>query len=108
MPKLIWHFILGGAVVSLATHFGSKGEGKLAAFITQFPSISVLALFLIYQGGGAPAVGKYVQGFLYVIPPWLLYVFAVWVLCARIGIIPSLACGVGLYFGVSWLLVGLK
>jgi len=106
--SLVWHFILGGTIVALTVYFGSKGEGKLAAFITQFPSLSVLAIFLIYKTGGTDAVGKYVQGFLYVVPPWILYILVVWFLCSRVGIFPSLIFGIALYFLFSWLMMGTK
>ena len=106
--NFVWYFIIGGTVVALTTYFGSRGEGKLAAFITQFPSLSVLAIFLIYKSGGGGAVGKYVQGFLYVVPPWILYILTVWFLCSRIGIFPSLVFGIALYFLASWLLMGFK
>lgn len=103
--EYLWYFIIGGTIVSLSTYFGSREEGVLAAFITQFPSISVLAILLIYKTGGGDAVGKYVHGFLYVVPPWILYIVTVWFLCSRIGIFPSLILGISIYLSTSWLLM---
>ncbi|MEK6794733.1 MAG: DUF3147 domain-containing protein [Spirochaetota bacterium] len=95
--KLVLTFLIGGSVVTLATYFGSKGSGILAAFITQFPSISVLAFYIIYKNGGSPAVMNYVEGFLLVVPPWILYAVIMYFFTPRIGVIYSLIIGVGSY-----------
>jgi uncharacterized membrane protein (GlpM family) len=102
--KFIIYFILGGLIVALSVHYGSKGNGLLAAFITQFPSISVLAFYLMYRDGGHAAVSGYAKGFLITIPPWVLYVLIVYFFCERIGAIASLTIGVTLYMFTSWLL----
>lgn len=106
--KLFLTFIIGGSVVTLATYFGSKGNGMLAAFITQFPSISVLAFYIIYKNGGTPAVVNYVEGFLIVVPPWILYAVIMYFLTPRIGVIYSLIIGVGSYMATAFGLSKLK
>ncbi len=102
--RFIVYFLFGGLIVALAVHYGSKGNGLLAAFITQFPSISVLAFYLMYRASGHEAVAGYAKGFLTTIPPWVLYVLIVYFLCERIGAIASLILGVSAYMISSWLL----
>jgi len=102
--RFIVYFLIGGLVMALSVHYGSKGNGLLAAFITQFPSISVISFYLMYRLSGHDAVTDYAKGFLITIPPWVLYVLIVYLLCDRIGAIASLALGVSMYMGSSWLL----
>ena len=97
MLDFIGHFILGGLVVSLTTYFGSKGQGFVAAFISMFPSMSVLTFFLLYHAGGKASVLGYAKSLGYAVPAWLLYVCAVALLCDRVGISVSLTVGVTLY-----------
>ncbi len=106
--EFIGYFLIGGLVVSLTTHFGSKGHGFLAAFVTQFPSLTVLTFFLIYRAGGKAQVISYAKSFIYTMPPWILYVGAVVLLCDRIGIWWSLLIGIALYVGISMWLMYLK
>jgi uncharacterized membrane protein (GlpM family) len=101
MIEFIGYFIIGGLVVSLTTYYGTKGQGFLAAFISMFPSMTVLIFFLLYRTGGIPSVIDYAKSLVYVVPPWILYICTVAFLCDRIGIWFSLILGVGLYFCVS-------
>jgi uncharacterized membrane protein (GlpM family) len=101
MLKFISYFIIGGFVVSLSTYFGSKGHGFIAAFISMFPSMSVLIFSLLYLSGGRPSVIGYAKSLVYVVPPWILYVLTVTLLCERIGIWLSLAVGITLYLTAS-------
>ena len=104
MLEFIGYFIVGGLVVSLTTYFGSKGHGFLAAFVTQFPSLTVLTFLLLYRAGGKAPVISYARSFVYTIPPWILYIAAVVLLCERVGIWWALATGVTLYVGTcAWL-----
>jgi hypothetical protein len=102
--EFIGYFIVGGLVVSLTTYYGSKGQGFMAAFISMFPSMTVLIFFLLYRAGGTSSVISYAKSLAYVVPPWILYIFTVAFFCDRIGIWSSLALGIGLYFCVSILL----
>jgi len=108
MGEFLMYFVIGGLVVSGTVMVGARGHGFLAAFVSQFPSMTVLTFFLIYQAGGKAPVISYAKGFLYTIPPWLMYVLAVVMLCDRIGIWWSLAIGVTLYVGLSFLFLYLK
>jgi uncharacterized membrane protein (GlpM family) len=101
MLEYIGYFIVGGLVVSLTTFYGAKGQGFLAAFISMFPSMTVLIFFLLYRAGGKDSVIGYAKSLVYVVPPWILYVCAVAFLCDRIGIWWSLAMGITLYFCMS-------
>ncbi len=101
MLRFICYFIIGGLVVSLTTYYGSKGQGFIAAFISMFPSMSVLIFILLYFSGGRLSVIGYAKNLAYVVPSWILYVFTVALLCERIGIWLSLTAGIGLYITVS-------
>lgn len=108
MQQFLGYFLLGGLIVSLASYYGGKGQGFIAAFVSQFPSLTVLTFILIYRTGGKEPVISYAKSFVYTVPPWILYVFTVVLLCDRIGIWWALAIGVGLYVGTSMLLMHLK
>jgi uncharacterized membrane protein (GlpM family) len=103
--KLFYYFLIGGSLTSAIVFFGARGKGMLAAFLTNMPCLTLLAFYLIYREGGNSAVNKYVNGFLYTIPPWILYILAVWFLCPRFGVVPSLLVGVGLYVSISLFLI---
>ncbi len=103
--EYIGYFLIGGLIVSLTTYCGAKGHGFLAAFVSQFPSLTVLTFLLIYRAGGKLPVISYAKSFAYTIPPWILYVLAVVFLCDRIGIWWALTIGVTLYVGTCmWFL----
>jgi len=105
MLEFIGYFVIGGLIVSLSTEYGAIGHGFLAAFVSQFPSLTVLTFLLIYRSGGKAPVIDYAKSFIYTIPPWILYVVSVVFLCDRIGIWWSLALGVSLYVGTCmWLM----
>ena len=101
MLEYVGYFLIGGLIVCLTTYFGVKGNGFLAAFICMFPSLTVLTFILIYRAGGTMPVIGYAKGFLYTIPPWILYVLAVVFLCDRLGIWWALGIGVVLYVVTS-------
>ena len=108
MLEYIGYFIIGGVIVSLTTYFGAKGQGFLAAFVSQFPSLTVLTFLLIYRAGGKMPVISYAKSFIYTIPPWILYVLTVVFLCDRIGIWWSLGIGVALYVGTCMWFMQMK
>jgi uncharacterized membrane protein (GlpM family) len=108
MLELIVNFIIGGLIVSATTYFGSKGNGFDAAFISLFPSLTVLVFFLIYRSGGEAPVAGYAKNMLYMIPAWLLYVLSVAFLCNRLGLWWSVLIGVTLYMGASYVLLQMK
>lgn len=95
--KYVLYFIVGGLVVSLTTYYGSKGEGFIAALVSMFPSLTILTFILIYRSGGQASVFDYAKNLAYGVPPWILYVIAVGLLCEHIGIWLSLTVGVSLY-----------
>ena len=97
MLEYLGYFLIGGLIVSLTTYVGAKGEGFLAAFVIQFPSLTVLSFLLMYRAGGKAPVIDYAKSLVYTIPPWVLYVLTVVFLCDRIGIWWALVLGVGLY-----------
>jgi uncharacterized membrane protein (GlpM family) len=108
MLDFIAYFIIGGLVVSTTAIIGAKGHGMLAAFISQFPSMTVLVFILMYRSGGAEKVINYARSFFYVVPPWLLYIGCVVFLCERIGIWWALGIGIAVYIGASLALMQLK
>jgi len=108
MLEFFSYFMIGGLVVSLTTYYGSKGHGFVAAFISMFPSLTVLIFFLLHRTGGKESVINYAKSLIYVVPPWTLYVIVVGLLCERIGILWSLILGVGLYLCTSVLINQLR
>lgn len=108
MLEYIGYFLIGGLIVSLTTYFGSKGQGFLAAFVIQFPSLTVLSFLLMYRAGGKTPVIDYAKSLVYTIPPWVLYVLTVVVLCDRIGIWWALVLGVVLYMAACMAMAYVK
>jgi uncharacterized membrane protein (GlpM family) len=108
MLEFIAYFLIGGLVVSTTAIIGAKGHGMLAAFISQFPSMTVLVFLLMYRSGGASKVITYAHSFFYVVPPWLLYIACVVFLCERIGIWWALGIGVAMYMVASVALMQFK
>lgn len=103
MLEFMGYFVVGGLVVALTTYFGSRGHGFLAALISMFPSMTVLTFFLLYRFGGNASVVGYAKSLVWLVPPWVMYVVTVAVLCERIGIWKALAIGVALYLVSSYL-----
>lgn len=107
IKMLLVYFVIGGAVVAAAIHFGSQAKGLLAAFITFIPVISVVTILGIYFASGAQAVVSYAKGMLMLLPPWGLYVIAVIFLLPRIGLAGALLVGVASYLGIALLVMRL-
>ena len=97
--SLCLYFLLGGAIVTLVTYFGSQAKGLLAAFIAFFPSITVITIITIYLNGGINPTTSYLKGMLLLMPAWLLYVLSVLFLLPRLGLVFSLVLGIFLYLG---------
>ena len=104
---LTLYFVLGGAIVTLISYFGTRGQGMLAAFIGFFPTISIVTLFIIYYKSGVGATVSYFKGMLFLIPAWVLYALAMVFILPRWGIWPSVIIGVALYIGVALLTIKL-
>lgn len=101
------YFVIGGAIVTAVTYFGSQAKSALAAFIALLPSISVVTLCTIYLSGGESSAMTYAKHLLLLLPPWLLYVVGVIFLLPRIGLVLSLVISIGAYLGVSFLIMRL-
>jgi hypothetical protein len=101
------YFVIGGAIVSAATYFGSQAKGVLAAFIAFLPAISVVIVCSIYFASGTQAAVSYAKGMLMLLPPWVLYVLAIIFLLPRIGLAASLIVGVAAYLGIAFLVMRL-
>ena len=99
------YFVLGGAIVTLISYFGTQGKGMLAAFIAFFPTISIVTLLIIYFKSGVGASVSYFKGMLFLIPAWVLYALAMMFILPRWGIVPSVIVGIALYVGVALLTI---
>ena len=97
------YFVLGGAIVTLVTYFGSQGKGMLAAFIGFFPSVTIVTLLTIYFNSGVGATVSYFKGMLFLMPAWILYALAMIFILPRWGIVPSVLLGVFLYVAAALL-----
>jgi len=101
------YFVIGGAVVSAATYFGSQAKSLLAAFIAFFPAVSVVTICSIYLAGGTQAAVSYTKSMLMLLPPWVVYVVAVMFLLPRIGLAGSLIVGIAIYSAIALLIMRL-
>ena len=101
------YFVIGGAVVSAVTYFGSQAKSLLAAFIALFPAITLITLCTIYFASGTGTAVSYAKGILILLPSLALYVISVIFLLPRIGLAGSLIVGIAAYVGVAFLLMRL-
>ncbi|MFN3532515.1 MAG: DUF3147 domain-containing protein [Candidatus Brocadia sp.] len=97
LKNFIFHFMLGGTIVSVVTFMGSQGKGLLAAFVATFPTMTVLTFTLIYSKAGQSATVNYAKGLLLMTPPWIIYVLCLIFLLPRLGFVKSLIVGVLTY-----------
>lgn len=104
---LLLYFLIGGTVVALVAYFGSQGKGLFAAFIANMPVITVITLCIIYLNNSADVAASYFKGLLILLPPWILYVISVIFSLPRLGLVPSLAIGLFLYFSGAFLTIKL-
>ncbi len=101
------YFLLGGAVVSLASFFGSHSKGLLAAFISFFPAATVFTITAIYASSGSHAASQYARGMLLMLPPWILYAISLWWFTPKLGLGTALAVGIPVYVIGALLIMGL-
>ncbi len=105
IKMLLLHFVIGGAVVSVISYFGSQAKSQLAAFFAFFPSISVITLSAIYLASGTQVAVSYAKSMLFLLPSWVLYAVCIVFLLPRLGLAGSLALGVALYIGTAFLVM---
>jgi len=101
------YFLIGGAVVSLASYFGSHSKGLLAAFISFFPAATVLTIVAIYASSGAHSASQYARGLLLMLPTWTLYALSLWWFIPKSGLFVALSIGIPVYIGGALLIMGL-
>jgi uncharacterized membrane protein (GlpM family) len=108
--SLLLYFVIGGVIVSGSAYFGSTGKGFLAAFITSFPSMTVVAFLIIYDRSHSVAlVSEYARGLLFMLLPWVPYVLSMQFCLNRLklGMYASLAISVALFVALSFLMMAL-
>ncbi|MCX7914572.1 MAG: hypothetical protein N2511_08310 [Thermodesulfovibrionales bacterium] len=103
--KYIIYFFIGGIIISLVTYFASHAKGLLAAFFANLPVMTFLTFLTIYFEAGERAVTEYAKGLIIMLFPWLGYIFCIIFLTERLGLIPSLATGLTVYFIFSYIII---
>lgn len=106
--KYLFYFIIGGAVVSLVTYLAGQAKGLLAAFFANLPVITFITFLTIYSESGEKAVIEYAKGLIIMLFPWLAYIFSIIFLTQRLGLLTSLAIGLGSYFILSYLIINIR
>jgi len=101
------YFVIGGLTVAITAYFGIKGQSLLAAFIGLFPGITIITFCAIYFQSGLTAVTSYARGMLILLPPWILYIIAVYFLMPRLGLVLTLTASVALYILTSFVILRL-
>ncbi len=104
---LALYFVIGGAVVSAVTYFGSHAKSQVAAFIVFLPVMSVITLCSIYFASGTEEAVSYTKSMLILVPPWVLYAVGVLFLLPRIGLAGSLVVSILVYVGTALLIMKL-
>ncbi len=104
---LLLYFVIGGALVSAVTYFGSQGKGQLAAFIAFLPSTSLVTLCTIYFASGTQPAVSYAKGMLILLPPWVFYVVAIILLLPRVGLAATIGISVTIYLVLAFLIMRL-
>jgi uncharacterized membrane protein (GlpM family) len=99
--KYLLYFLVGGTIVSLVTYFAGQQRGLLAAFFANLPSMTLITFLLIYFDSGEREAVLYARGLIIMLFPWLAYIFSVIFLSKRLGFIPALLVGVGLYLAMA-------
>lgn len=93
MAKYLFHFLAGGAIVTIVTYFAGRKKSLVAAFFANLPVITLVTFLMINLQAGQQAVLAYAQGLVIMLFPWLAYIFSVILLSERMGVVPSLAIG---------------
>ena len=107
IKMLAVYFVIGGAIVTAVTYFGSHSKSQIAAFIAFLPSISVITLCTIYFASGMAEAVSYAKNMLILLPPWVLYVVGIIFLLPRIGLASSLIVSIAVYLGAAFLIMKL-
>ncbi len=97
LKSFLINFLLGGAIVSVASMIGSQGKGLLAAFVATFPTMTVLTFSMIYSTSGYTPTVNYAKGLLLMTPPWIIYVLCLIFLLPRCGFVKALIIGIVTY-----------
>lgn len=106
--KYLIYFLIGGTVVCLVTYLAGSAKGLLAAFFANLPVITLITFLTIYSNAGEKAVVEYAKGLIFMLFPWLAYIFSVIFLTQRIGLMPALAIGLASYFILSYLIISIR
>jgi uncharacterized membrane protein (GlpM family) len=93
--------VIGGAVVSLTTWFGSLGRSWLAAFVSTFPALTALTFILIYLNAGVAETVPYAKHLIYFVVPWVAYVGLFLLTVDRLGFWAALICSIAAFIGVA-------
>ncbi len=101
------YFVVGGAIVTAVTYFGSQGKGILAAFFALLPVITVITLCTIFLSSGLNPAVSYLKNMLILLPPWIIYIVALIFLLPYIGLVWSLIVSIAAYVLISFLIVKL-
>ncbi len=104
---LALYFVIGGALVSAVTYFGSHAKSQVAAFIAFLPSISVITICSVYFASGVEETVSYTKNMLILVPPWVLYGLGMLFLLPRIGLAYSLVISIAVYIGTALLIMKL-
>ena len=104
LKMLLVNFMIGGAIVSTASYFGSQAKGLAAALVAMLPSLSVVTLCIIYSAAGTNAAVTYAKGMLIILPSWVLYVVGVIIFLPRLGLWGSLGVSISAYLLAAFLL----
>ena len=98
------YFVLGGALVSVSTYWGSHGKGYLAAFASTLPVISSVTFILIYLNAGTDSTVSFARHLIWLSPAWFVYVILMMVGAPRMGFWVAFPISLVLYFVSIWLL----
>lgn len=104
---LLLYFVIGGAIVSAVTYFGSQGKSQVAAFVAFLPSTSLITLCTIYFASGTQPAVSYAKSMLILLPPWVLYVAAIIFLLPRVGLAATVGISVAVYLILAFLIMRL-
>jgi hypothetical protein len=104
---LLLYFVIGGAIVSAVTYFGSQGKSQVAAFVAFLPSTSLITLCTIYFASGTQPAVSYAKSMLILLPPWVLYVAAIIFLLPRVGLATTVGISVAVYLILAFLIMRL-
>ncbi len=97
--RLFIYFVIGGLIVSSVAFLGGAGRGLLSAFVTTFPVLTLVTIFVIHREGGPLVTLSYVRGLLWFSPAWMLYLVTFLLTFPRWGIGRAMAAAVLAFLG---------